>query len=57
MEAETYTPKTITGGILLSDIHNAVIVVPEMKPENFNDFLEKRRSFMFAEIKKYYESL
>lgn len=57
MEAETYTPKTITGGILLSDIHNAVIVVPEMKPENFNDFLEKRRSFMFAKIKKYYESL
>ena len=51
MEAETYTTKTITGGILLSDIHNAVIVVPEMKPENFNDFLEKRRSFMFAKIK------
>ena len=37
--------------VLLSDIHNAVIVVPEMKPENFNDFLEKRRSFMFAKIK------
>ena len=57
MEAETYTPETITGGTLLSDIHNAVIAVPEMKLENFNDFLEKRRSFMAAKIKKYYESL
>lgn len=31
MEAETYTPGTITVGTLLSDIHNDVIAIPEIQ--------------------------
>lgn len=31
MEAETYTPTTVTVGTLLSNIHNDVIAIPEIQ--------------------------